>query len=182
MAWIVLSGTPSRYRFVASPRRKCVPTVPRQSRLPLCGPNNKPRQLRQIQWRSGLRLKDQSSLWIPRCRPVASEVLRQGRYDGTGALLLFICDVPPRNKSSVKEALSGQTGSWAWWASSPASAPLRRDSAGARRRMASAQRRSRWGKRFRRYEKPMLCKHMKLQHRWRLHLIVLPFGTAIAVC
>lgn len=32
------------------------------------------------------------------------------------------------------------------------------------------------------YEGPMLCKHMKLQHRGRLHLIAMPFGTAIAAC
>jgi len=95
MAWIVLSGTPSRYRFVASPRRNaCQPchaspaclsagrmtnraSCARSSDVPVCDLKIKPV--------SGF---PDAALWRAR-------YFRQGRYDGHWSLALralrFIC-------------------------------------------------------------------------------------------
>jgi hypothetical protein len=65
MAWIVLSGTPSRCRFVANPLRNAYQDVPLKPRQLQCLPDDKLRQSRQIQRPTSLRLEDQTSLRVP---------------------------------------------------------------------------------------------------------------------
>ena len=72
----------------SQPASRSVPPMPCDPGNRQCRTDYEPRKVRQVHWGAGRRLEDQAACRIPRCSPVASEVLRQRRYHGHRRLAL----------------------------------------------------------------------------------------------